>query len=362
MDEKDIARLRCIGFAPVWAERVASCSANAQPTAEPMRVVSVHRETLEIDRGDAEYSARVWPRLIRELQARGETIATGDWVLAGRDAHRAWWVQMRVPPISQIARRDGDGRRHAVVSNVDAALVLMGLDDDFNLRRVERFLSLVLDSAIQAVVVLTKAGLAAAKPPRLEQCLEAVRPRLPAGTVVMALDATAPTAAEALQPYLGTGRTLVLLGSSGAGKSTLTNTLVGSLVQDTGAVRESDLRGQHTTSSRALFRLSGGACVIDTPGVRTLSPLGNDATLSASFGDIEALDLSCRFRDCRHSSEPGCAVLPTLDADRLNNYHKLLREMRRDSMASLERRQQLAEWKARGRAGSARLKAKRGER
>jgi ribosome biogenesis GTPase len=164
-----------------------------------------------------------------------------------------------------------------------------------------------------------------------------------------------------LSPYLVAGRTLVLLGSSGAGKSTLTNTLMGISVQDTGEVRERDQRGQHTTTSRCLFMLPGGACVIDTPGVRTLRPSGTDAAMAASFGDIEALRNACRFRDCRHDGEPGCAVREGVEADRLRNYHKLIRESRRETLSALERRAQLAEWKARGRAGHARLKAKRGE-
>ena len=124
----------------------------------------------------------------------------------------------------------------------------------------------------------------------------------------------------------------MLLGSSGAGKSTLTNTLIGSAVQDTGAVREHDSRGMHTTTARSLHRLPGGACVIDTPGLRTLRPDIDEATLAASFGDVETLAGQCRFRDCTHGDEPGCAVREGVDPDRLRNFHKLLRETRRDSM------------------------------
>ena len=128
-----------------------------------------------------------------------------------------------------------------------------------------------------------------------------------------------------------------MLGSSGAGKSTLTNTLLGAAAQDTGAVRENDGRGMHTTTARSLHRLAGGACVIDTPGVRTLRPDTDAATLAASFDDIEALSGRCRFRDCRHHDEPGCAVREGIDPDRLRNYQKLLRESRRDTIGALER-------------------------
>jgi ribosome biogenesis GTPase / thiamine phosphate phosphatase len=288
-------------------------------------------------------------------------LAVGDWVLAVRDACEAWWVVEQVAPLTHIARRDGAGRAHAVVSNVDTALLLMGLDDDFNLRRLERFLALVQESAVDPVVVLTKADLAAAVPCRIDACLAALRARLPARVESLVVDATAASAATALDPYLGAGRTLVMLGSSGAGKSTLTNTLMGAALQDTGAVRERDLRGQHTTTARTLFCLPGGACVIDTPGVRTLGLITADADMAASFSDIDRLRATCRFRNCSHAEEPGCAVRAGVDADRLRNYHKLLREARRESLSALQRREQLAEWKARGRASRERLKAKRGE-
>jgi ribosome biogenesis GTPase / thiamine phosphate phosphatase len=150
-----------------------------------------------------------------------------------------------------------------------------------------------------------------------------------------------------------------VLGSSGAGKSTLINTLAGNDVQDTGAVREHDSRGKHTTTARSLHRLPGGACVIDTPGLRALRPDTDEATLAASFGDIENLAMQCRFRDCLHGDEPGCAVRAGVPPDRLRNFHKLLREARRDTMSVLERRQVLAQWKARSRAGHARVKSKR---
>jgi ribosome biogenesis GTPase len=361
MDEVQIARLRGIGFGPVLAQRAAQLRDTLSLDAEPMRVLEVHRETLRLHSGHALLSARVLPRLGRELEEIGTALAVGDWVLAHCDVFRAWWVHAQVPPLSHIARRDGDGRCHAIVSNVDTALLVMGLDDDFNLRRLERYLALVHANAVQPVIVLTKADVVATTPGRIENCLVALRARLPMQRDVLVVNATEPSAALALSAHLQVGRTLVLLGSSGAGKSTLTNTLLGASVQDTGAVRASDHRGQHTTISRSLFQLAGGACVIDTPGVRTLRPMGNDAALSASFSDIETLRMVCRFRDCRHGAEPGCAVRASVDADRLRNHHKLLREGQRDAMSALRRREQRSEWKARDREGLARLRHKRGE-
>ena len=366
MNQEQTARLSGIGLTPELARRIEECLENLSEECTALRVVAVHRETLQLHDGEREFAARLLPWRARELAAsgsavaaRGSPLAVGDWVLAERDEHAQAWVHARIEPVSHIARRDGDGRSHAVVSNVQTALLVMGLDDDFNLRRLERFLALVHSSGVLPVVVLTKADLAA-DPQRNQQCLAALHARLGSSLPALCVDARDPAAAHALQPWLVAGQTLVLLGSSGAGKSTLTNSLLGTAVQDTGRVRESDRRGQHTTTSRCLFRLTGGACIIDTPGVRTLS-LDAGAALDAGFADIEALRATCRFRDCRHLDEPGCAVRSNVDSDRLSNYHKLSREMRRDSMSALQRREQLSMWKARGKAGAARLKAKRGE-
>jgi ribosome biogenesis GTPase len=152
----------------------------------------------------------------------------------------------------------------------------------------------------------------------------------------------------------------VLLGSSGAGKSTLTNALLGDAVQATGAVRADDSRGRHTTTTRSLHRLPGGACVIDTPGLRGLAPDIDAAALADSFDDIRTLAAACRFRDCTHHSEPGCAVRAGVAPDRLANYHKLLRDIRRETMTPLERRAVVSMWKARTKSAAARMKLKRG--
>jgi ribosome biogenesis GTPase len=216
-------------------------------------------------------------------------------------------------------------------------------------------------SGVVPAVVLTKADVIAGVPGQLAACIEALRGRVPARIDLFAVDGKDPYTVAQLQPYLGAGQTLVLLGSSGAGKSTLTNTLLGAPAQDTGPVRAHDSRGKHTTTSRSLHCLPGGACVIDTPGLRALRPDAGETALVATFGDIGSLAGHCRFRDCAHHDEPGCAVREAVPADRLRNYHKLLREARRDTMNVLERQQQLAQWKARGRAGRERSKAKRGD-
>src|SRR5688572_15143566 len=360
----DFEALSALGLTPALAGRAAAL--DTEDTAghgrwQLMRIPEVHRETVTLNDGCSERSARALPRLVRALIEADTALAAGDWVLARMDEYGQCWVGERVAPTSHIARRNADGIRHPVVSNVDIALLVMGLDDDFNPRRLERFLALVQDDAIVPVVVLTKKDVIARIAGDLDTKLATLRERVPARIDMLAVDATDASAASALRGYVSPGTTLVMLGSSGAGKSTLTNTLLGAHVQDTGAVRESDGRGKHTTTSRSLHRLPGGACVIDTPGIRTLRPDGDEAALAEAFADIEALGAQCRFRDCRHGLEPGCAVRAGIDADRLRNYQKLLREVRRDTLTPLDRQRQVAQFKVRGRAVKAKMKLKRGE-
>ena len=359
MIEIDYDRLRCMGLTPAMAQHLA-----LQPVPEDgsfvlMRLVEVHRETLRVADGDTEHAMRPLPRLLRELGDAGDALAVGDWVFVATDTHGDRWVHARVPPLTHIVRRDADGSRHPVVSNVDTALIVMGLDDDFNLRRLERYLTLVQGSGVEPVVVLTKLDIAGAA--ELAPRLAEMRARFARSLDIVPVNATHASAAPALAPYLHAGQTVVLLGSSGAGKSTLTNTLAGAMVQDTGAVREHDSRGKHTTTSRSLHRLPGGACIIDTPGLRALRPDVDEATLAWLFDDIGRLALQCRFRDCRHQEEPGCAVREGIGGDRLRNYHKLVREARRDTMTLLERQQQASVWRARGKATRQWMKIKRGE-
>jgi ribosome biogenesis GTPase len=349
--------LRRLGLTPAMAQSLATFewsepASGTDSHAGWMRATAIHRETVDVHDGETPHSARCSARLTRDLQADNQALACGDWVLCAPDENQQLWVLARAQPLAQIVRRDGDGSRHTVVSNVDTALLVMGLDLDFNLQRLERYLALVVGSGVQPVVILTKADIASqTEPDSVSQRVDQVRARVGAHIDVVALDARSSDARQALAPYLGEGQTLVMLGSSGAGKSTLTNSLLGAATQDTGIVREHDSRGKHTTTARSLHQLQTGACVIDTPGVRTLRPDVDPHTLGQLFEDIRALANLCRFRNCSHQDEPGCAVRAQVDPQRLKNYHKLLRETRRDSMGALDRQSQLAEWKLRTRAG-----------
>jgi ribosome biogenesis GTPase / thiamine phosphate phosphatase len=355
--------LRRIGLSGAVMQQVAAAGTAATDDAGAlMRVTEVQREGLALHDGEHEHAARQLPALRAELAAAGDALAVGDWVLARRNAFAEWWVHERVPPLNQLARRLHDGRdkveRAVIVSNVDAALLVMGVTEDFSLRRLERYVALVRLAGVAAVVVLSKRDLAV--PALVDERLAQVRALLPADVDAVAVDATGDEPRQALAPWLGAGRTLVLLGSSGAGKSTLTNALLGEPLQDTGGNRRGDGRGRHTTTARSLHALPGGACIIDTPGLRTLRLDGDEQRLGAVFDDIAALASSCRFRDCRHEGEPGCAVRDGVGAERLRNFHKLQREAQRDTLSALQRKAQVSQWKVRSKATRARLHAKRG--
>ncbi|MGZ5848774.1 MAG: GTPase RsgA, partial [Ramlibacter sp.] len=222
-----------------------------------MRVVQTQRDRHALHDGRDVHVARLLPAAHHALQAGDSQLTVGDWVRAGPDAHGDVWIGSRLEPATQIARRANDGRRQALASNVDTALLVMGLDADFNPRRMERSIAMVRASGVAPVAVLSKVDLGAEARHRVAL----LRERLPKDVPVVAVDGTRPQARTELQPWLGPAQTLVLLGASGAGKSTLTNTLLGADVQQTGGVRSGDGRGRHTTTARSLHLCEGGACI-----------------------------------------------------------------------------------------------------
>ncbi len=359
MIEFDCEGLRSMGLTARMiqqAEQLAQDSAEhtaraamAGARSRLMRLTEVHRESLRLHDGQTILRATVATRLVRQLADSKTALTVGDWVLAAPAATDQLEVVHRLRPSNQIVRRESNGMRHPLVSNVDCALLTMGLDKDFNPRRVERFIALVQDSGATPVIVLTKAD-TVADSRTLYNCQRTVRDRIGSAVPILCVDGRDADTADRLQAFVQAGQTLVLLGTSGAGKSTLANTLLGRAAQDTGPVREHDSRGKHSTRTRTLLQLPGGACIIDTPGLRALRVDADEQSVAAAFGEIEELASGCRFSDCKHQLEPGCRVRAEIDEDRLHNYQKLLREARRDSITVLQRRQQLLVWKARTRA------------
>ena len=310
------------------------------PSRPLARVVAQHRSGYEIHDGqDVQPAQPAGPFLKPGLEPE-QRPAVGDFVffLPGKPAE----IEAIVPRRTTLVRAAAGERyqRQLIATNIDTVMVMTGLDGDFNPQRIERYLLLVAGSGVQSVVLLTKADTCADVPARVA----ALRQRLPDNTPVLAINAKSADSLSTLAPWLGPGMTVALIGSSGAGKSTLTNTLLGEARMDTGAVRSRDSRGRHTTTHRALLKLTGGACLIDTPGMRELKLTGEESL--DSFADIENLARQCRFNDCAHGGEPGCAVRAAidagqLDAARLSNFAKLQDEHRQQAanrLARLERK------------------------
>jgi ribosome biogenesis GTPase len=291
------------------------------------RVIAQHRNGYRIHDGEAEFVAQPAPRFLRRAADPVERPAVGDFVFV---LHGAPPLIEQVLPRRTMLSRAAAGERHLrqiIATNVDCVFVLMGLDGDFNARRVQRYMVLIEGSGAQPVVVLTKLDKVEGARERVDE-LHAMLP----GIELHAINAKDAQSVQPLTAHLRRGHTAVLVGSSGAGKSTLTNTLLGSERQATGDVRESDSRGRHTTTHRALIQLPSGGCLIDTPGMRELKLTGDEDLGSATFADIEALALQCRFGDCTHGNEPGCAVRAALesgelDAERWASYLKLRDEL-----------------------------------
>jgi ribosome biogenesis GTPase / thiamine phosphate phosphatase len=336
LDHRDL--LRQIGFNSLVGRARESLASVPGTLA---RVIERSRSTSVIHDGAESHEARSMPAL-----SRLTPIVVGDWVLVACDTQGEWWISDRLTPYTEFHRIDPSGNRQALVTNVDGAFLVMGLDADFNLRRLERYLALAKSAGALPVVVLTKADLCT----DVSMFLDLLSERLPSNIKRHAVNATDSVAVDCLSAHLGPGQTVVLLGSSGAGKSTLTNTLTRSFTQETGAVRTSDSRGRHTTTSRQLCQLPSGGCLIDTPGLRGLRLDIDRLSLDAAFDDIAALAEGCRFRDCAHHNEPGCAVRASVAPDRLANYHKLCREISRDRADPLARQTAKAEIKMRQRA------------
>ncbi len=278
------------------------------------RVAAQHRAGYEVHDGERTFNAQPAPRFLKRNLDPAERPAVGDFVAveAGAPPHI-----VEVLPRRSVLRRAAAGERYArqiIATNIDLVLVLTGLDGDFNPARIERYLALIEGSGAHALVVLSKADQFDARHQRA--ALHELAARLPQGTPVHAIDARDAQSAAVLAPYLTPGITAALVGSSGAGKSTLTNTLLGEARMATGETRARDDRGRHTTTHRALLPLPGGACLIDTPGMRELKLTGDEAL--DLFADIDELAAQCRFADCAHGSEPGCAVRAALDAGELD--------------------------------------------
>ena len=311
----------------------------------PARIVEEQRQGYRVISEEAEHSAEITGHLRHTAAGRAELPAVGDWVSVHLlPGELKALIHEVLPRRSRLSRKVAGDRfdEQILVTNVDTVMIVTSLNGDLNPRRIERYMSAVWESGAQPVLVLSKSDLC------LDPLSEANRiARIAPGAGVHVVCALSGNGLEEVKPYFVAGSTVVLVGSSGVGKSTLINRLLQSEIQVTRSVRPGDDRGRHATTSRRLFPLPGGGVLIDTPGIRELQ-LWEGEGLDDTFSEIQQLALCCKFSDCRHQTEPGCAILRAieenqLDAGRLENYNKLQREMahleiRRDPAAQSERK------------------------
>lgn len=330
-----------------WNSRFAEAfAAYAAPGVEAARVSLEHTHIYRVLTPSGERLARVSGRLRHAATGRADFPAVGDWVAlevpeSGGDAR----IRAVLPRTSRFSRRAAGNptEEQVLAANIDVVFLVSGLDNDFNPRRIERYLVTAWDSGATPVIVLNKSDLVD-DPAAYAEDVRA----LAAGVPIHAVSAKSPASLDAVRAHLGPGRTAALLGSSGVGKSSIANALIGEEVLRTREVREADSRGRHTTTGRQLVLLPGGGILIDTPGMRELQLWETGDAVAGAFADIDALADGCRFRDCRHASEPGCAVVAavaagTLSPLRLESFRKLQDEQayqatQQDERARLEQK------------------------
>jgi len=292
---------------------------------EPGRISSVNKKGCKVYlRGGV-----VRARIPGSLRQDGRYPAVGDWVAISRDDSGTCTIHDILPRKNKISRKDA-GRttgEQVIATNIDTAFIMTSLNRDLNMRRLERYLSVVRQSGVEPVIVLNKSDVCAHVQAKVNE-VKAIAPDVP----VYAISAAEETGMESLSSYLQDGKTVVLLGSSGVGKSTLINALEGSDRQKVGEIRENDCRGRHITTVREMILLKSGGVIIDNPGMRELQLWDAGIGLQSTFQDIEEIAAQCKFSDCRHETEPGCMIRRAIEEGRLSevrleSFRKLQREL-----------------------------------
>lgn len=314
-----------LGWKPFFQQQI---SLDEWETTHAARVMAQHRSQLTLMTEHGEYDLM--------LAANMPTMTVGDWILLSKDNQLVRVLERS----SEFSRKAAGSKVQSqlIAANIDTVFIVSSLNNDFNLNRIERYLTLANEAGVEPVIVLTKAD-CCDKPQHYVQQVLSIDPML----MVEAVNGLDSTSTAVLGAWCQVGKTVAFLGSSGAGKSTLINALQGIEIQQTGTIREDDSKGRHTTTSRSLHLMPNGGLLLDTPGMRELQLADCGQGLEATFADIGQLAQQCRFSDCQHDQEPGCAVREAVESGeleerRLQNFHKLNREQARNGATLAEKR------------------------
>jgi len=332
--------LENIGYSDWFKDRADNDKIAAHGIA---RVVCVHKDSFTVTKGGEEIFAELSGNLLYCSESASDLPTTGDWVYADFYDDDSHAIIYGVLPRKTLLKRKAAGKQvdfQLIAANIDVALMIQSLNENFNLRRLERYLVMVNESGIEPVILLSKSDLLAAE--QIEDIKKKVLQIAP-DTTVIAFSNLNHDELASITGLLKSKLSYCLLGSSGVGKTTLLNSIIGNNHFETKTVSKVQSKGRHTTTSRQLVRLKSGAMIIDTPGMRELGSMSVDDGLDETFSELLELSQNCKFGNCSHSNEKGCAVLAAIEAgdlseSRYNNYLKMKRESDFNQMSYLEKR------------------------
>jgi ribosome biogenesis GTPase len=333
-------KLEDLGFSDWFRERLGDSKSLDYSLA---RVIAVNKDNYIIRNEEAEVPAEVTGKMMYGAQSSLDLPTVGDWVFVQFFNENTFAIIHEILPKKSLLKRKVAGKKiehQLIASNIDIAFIMQSVEFDFNLRRLERYLTMVNESNIQPVILLSKRDLIS--PEDLEKEINAIK-SMNSGYEIIAFSNKTGEGLEDIQKLLKRGKTYCLLGSSGVGKTTLINKLIGENMFATDAIREKDGKGRHVTARRQMVILEQGGLIIDTPGMRELGNIGVDTGLGKTFMDIVNLAQDCRFKNCAHMNEPGCAVTEAVKngellAKRYQNYLKIRKESEFHEMSYLEKR------------------------
>ena len=311
---------------------------------ELARVTAVHKDSYTINNGENDVFAELIGKIIYSAVSVMDYPAVGDWVFAKFYDENTFSIVHEILPRKSLLKRKTPGKKidfQLIAANIDAAFIIQSLDDNFNLRRLERYLVMISESNIRPIILLSKSDLLTSEEvvSRISE-IQKIKPRLH----VQPFSNENESGLKNVKDLLNSGQTYCLLGSSGVGKTTLLNHLIGKSIFKTKTVREKDSKGRHATTYRQLIKLDCGAMVVDTPGMRELGNISVETGLEETFAEITELSEKCQFNDCIHVNEKGCAVLSAIEDGQLSekryqNYVKMNKESIYNEMSYLEKRQ-----------------------